>query len=255
MDSTSTYRVELPSEYSKWWLATAIPMANIRSLDVNYQLPQLFTESNSRETLKDDVLHYWDISDKEKAKSVIRELLDGEYVGNVWQSHFQQRSCSTEHQWQERTSKESSQIAQGELQFIDSVYQQVGVAGFLAWDLSRGAYLLRQSYFLGWVSDAEFLFILNLFASRTQHNFSSWKQFTTSFIFGLHVNSYLNNNDESTGSIEQLKSHGFGLSYNNDFHNMKALFDDDVFNIPWNVDLPSLAIPDSLKATENEGSN
>lgn len=251
MAQASDNNLEIPE---RWWMATAIPMANIRGKNVDYWTLELFSEETTEEEVRKDVMDYWDISDADSCKSIVRELLDGEHVGHIWQNRFRKRSCVTEHQWQEIIDKSPSTLDAGELLFTDSVYQQAGVAGFLAWDLSRGAYLIRQGYFLGWITKAELIFILSQIAFHTQDNFSCWREFTNSFIFGRNVSSYLSEED-LTANIEQLNSSGFALYYNNYFNYFEDDYRNEVYNIPWNTSLPYIDIPESLRAPETTEGN
>jgi hypothetical protein len=251
MNQASNDKIELPEEIIWWWKSTAIPMANLRGHSVDYWSFELFTEETTKVEIEQDIKDYWDVTNADSCKSTVRSLIGGEYTGHIWQHRFRKRSCSTSHQWKSIIDSTPTPIDAAELRFIETTYLQAGVSGFLAWDLTRAAYLIRQGYFLGWVSRHELFFILNFIALRSQESFSSWRQFTNSIVYGRNVGNYLH--EESTiERVETLNSEGYALTYRNYFHYLEDDHRNGVYDTPWETPLPIMEVPESLRAQEEQ---
>ncbi|WP_249199205.1 DUF1266 domain-containing protein [Photobacterium sp. GJ3] len=252
--SISAYKFDLSLPHCQWWLAITSPQICYNREHYDYDMPGMRTSEAGLAEWAKNISESWGIETRRDWHQMIHQLAMAEVHGNVWRSEFSRRACMTNQAWLQRIDATKSEVAQGELRFVDAVFRHVGVAGFKAWDYCRASFLTRAGYAIGKVTQEEFAFLLNYLSRQIQRDYLSWEQYLQSFIFGRAYWEYMNDEDEDEVNIPYLLSNGFGIGYSQFFNLIDNDPDIPIPALAWDVRLPDIQVPESLNALLNETS-
>ncbi|CZF84319.1 DUF1266 domain-containing protein [Grimontia marina] len=241
--------------HCQWWLAITSPQISYNRGDYDYDLPTLKRDLDDPVEWGKNFIDWWGIDTRREWHEMIHRLAMAEVHGDVWAGEFGRRACMSANEWQQRIDRVQNPVAKAEMSYLDAAYRHVGVAGFKGWDFCRGSFLTRAGFCAGKVTQEEFAFLLNYFSRQIQAHFSSWEQYTQSFVFGRNYWEYMNDQDEDSDNISYLLNNGFYVGFSSFYQCLEEDTDCPIPALDWNVELPNIRQPESLRAilSDEEG--
>lgn len=255
MTAQTPYTFDFSLPHCQWWLAITAPQISYNRGEYDYDLPTLKRDAHDLEAWGKSFADSWGIETRREWHQMIHRLAMGEVHGDVWEGEFGRRACMSANEWQQRIDSVQNEVAKAEMQYLDAAYRHVGIAGFKAWDFCRGSFLTRAGFSAGKVTQEEFAFLLNYFCLQIQKHFSSWEQYSQSFILGRNYWEYINDQDEDIDNVKYLLNNGFYIGFSNFFQSLEQDKDCPIPALEWNTTLPVVPQPESLRAllSEEEG--
>ncbi|CAM3916218.1 hypothetical protein VA7868_03315 [Vibrio aerogenes CECT 7868] len=244
MMKASPYYFDPDLLHCQWWLATTSPQISYNRPLLQYHLPAM-SESLDKQEWLNNIDDSWGISDRKGLHQTIYSLVTAQTHGSIWQNELSLRACCSDREWAAHVNQKSM-IHRGEMQFLDALYRHVGMSGFRGWDYCRGSYLTRFGLYTGWVTEEEFSFLLNYISTQIQRYFNNWQQYLQSFIFGRSYWQYLVDEDPDEDNLPYLLNDGFHLGVSRFFEQIEDDPDCPIPELPWNVTLPELDVPETL---------
>ncbi|MGB1238237.1 MAG: DUF1266 domain-containing protein [Pseudomonadales bacterium] len=243
------------ADYHTWWLCIASPQISFQKKVRSYLLRHSVISPDSAEYSRDMLRNDWGIEDRSALQQMIVQLANCEHHGTLYLEEYRRASLLTARDWREYCDgQDSSPLRHAQLALVEATALDIGSAGIQAWDWCRAAYITRDGFNAGWVSEEEWDFIHAYLSGQIRANYKSWQQYTKAFFLGRYF--WWSFNEESEQSEAQRADALLQGSLYNHYHNScrAALRDTDnpAWRLPWQgIELPTLEAPQSLLDTLN----
>ncbi|WP_087018346.1 DUF1266 domain-containing protein [Thaumasiovibrio subtropicus] len=230
-------------------LALTAPLFGILDPSI-YDIPRVDDKNETREYNLQALSKWWGITEKSKLVAMIQRLTVGDAHGYCIDHLFKMRACLTPTEWKQKleTTEDSNKL--NELHFINLVWQGVGAPQLLAWDVARGAMLVRTGYMGDLLNKEEALFLWRDIACQTQHAFSNWQQYFNSFQCGSNWYSHGDNEEDNRGLLNH-NEHWFKEDTRHCYAQKLQAF---IKEIPWSMHIKNIPMPESLTPFLNANS-
>nr|WP_159063701.1 DUF1266 domain-containing protein [Thaumasiovibrio occultus] len=240
----SDYTIDLSVPHCRWWLAVTAPFSSWRSCCDWDHLH--ICHSTSKEEHLEGLDESWGITSRKELHHMIRRLAHGEVHADGDDHSFDRFLCSAPAQWRDFLASAKDEEQFNVRKFHEMTIRLVGRVGFMAFDHARATALVRWGHQLDWVTDEELAFLLSYVAHEVQRHYLNWDQYLHSYALGRSWWVYTINESQTAEKLLNGGNDQGSISYRRYLNAFKSDTMPDYENLPFNMPLPHLDVPESL---------
>lgn len=194
-----------------------------------------------------DLTDSWGIDSREALFEMVLRMTDNGHANDL-EHYFRLWHRLTLADWQDYTSQQTPDI-RALLALVSDSAALCGEGGIRAWDLARMGFLCRIGLLNGWITSEENLWLHSRLGARASYYFSSWQQYSASFIIGRLYWKSLDAADPDAQRYAFSAEAGDAMNIDV-MHQLYTHPDSPIPHLPWRIAMIETDKPASLQEME-----